>query len=343
MTIYTIRPDFTVEVDSVIYLGGEQVDLSDGDFEEHKHKLEGVESTPFPPNVGAIVSYPAPYLAAVVPQKILVDVPTQVTITGSFFTTDMEVIIDGVTVSNFEFISSNEIKATLITSIAGDKDLTLNNGRTTIISTAFSVVVPTIVDLRSGGDDLSNGKIRYRSNMTMTRDTGGVGFTGYNSFGSWVKLEGWKWNRSQPQTLNWIFSYSDRFAIGIGSTETLESATSQLQQSEITFYFSSITNINGIHGNNGNPGTNVYQSIGSSLSAFQGGTKKLVIEHNGEPGFDWYLYQLPSADINDWFDTSTLITNGTIPDKFTADAAEIMPFIIPRSSSTNRFLGFITY
>ena len=48
MTIYSIRIGFTITIGDIIYMGGETVDLTDEQFELHKHKLEGTVSNTFP-------------------------------------------------------------------------------------------------------------------------------------------------------------------------------------------------------------------------------------------------------------------------------------------------------
>ena len=44
MTVYTIGVGFTITICDIIYMGGEVVDLTDEQFELHKHKLEGTAS-----------------------------------------------------------------------------------------------------------------------------------------------------------------------------------------------------------------------------------------------------------------------------------------------------------
>lgn len=48
MATYTIRPGFSITLDGLIYIGGDEVELSDLEFQLNKHKLEGVESTVLP-------------------------------------------------------------------------------------------------------------------------------------------------------------------------------------------------------------------------------------------------------------------------------------------------------
>ena len=58
MTLYTIRPNFTVILGSNTYTGGQQVDLNEQQFEFNKHKLEGVESDVVPLVFNSDVSFP---------------------------------------------------------------------------------------------------------------------------------------------------------------------------------------------------------------------------------------------------------------------------------------------
>lgn len=58
MTLYTIRPDFTIWKNGIIYAGGDEIDLSSSEVEAHKHKLEGISSNVIPLNLpSAIGSY----------------------------------------------------------------------------------------------------------------------------------------------------------------------------------------------------------------------------------------------------------------------------------------------
>ena len=43
MTVYTVRPGFTIVLPSGTYTGGQSVDLNDTEFSANKHKLEGIE------------------------------------------------------------------------------------------------------------------------------------------------------------------------------------------------------------------------------------------------------------------------------------------------------------
>ena len=46
--IYTIRPNFTITKAGTVYTAGQQVDLTEAEFGQHKHKLEGVEASVLP-------------------------------------------------------------------------------------------------------------------------------------------------------------------------------------------------------------------------------------------------------------------------------------------------------
>ena len=228
----------------------------------------------------------------------------------------------------------------------GEFDLVLNNGNQTIVSNAIEIIdlSNAIVDLRLNGTAFTNAAIQMRSGMSFTRTANGLQFAGSNPWSSWARFLGdngeWQWERNnESKKLSWIFTNTSSFMLGIGSDETDEASTAQYFQGEILGYFSSATNFWGFYGNNGTPGGSASQANGTPLT--NGSVKKLVLEDNGETGSNFYVYELPSSDIADWMDTSNLKANGTVNNIMAADAANIMPFAIPRGSNQTLFLGFI--
>lgn len=348
--IHTIRPGFTITQGLVTYVGGEEVDLTAAEFELHKHKLEGVESSVIPidtdGNNKVECCFPQPFISKITPFKLVLASTQTINVEGSFFTPDTTVNIESARVNNVEFISSHLLKVSLtVGDRAGLFDLTINNGDETIASQAIELfdVGDAIVDLRIGGAVFGNNAIAMRAGMSFTRTATGVQFNGSNPWSSWARFVGdtgeWVWSRREKVKLSWIFTNSSSMMVGIGSFETNETSTSQWREGEIMGYCSSATNFYGFYGNDGTPGTLANQSTGGSFTS--GSTLKLVLENNGEPRSNFYLYQLPSANIEDWMDTSNLIVSGTIANSMNADAATIMPFCIPRSGSATTFLGFI--
>lgn len=55
MTLYTIRPNFTIWKNGVVYISGQQIDLSPAEVEIHKHKLEGIDSNVIPLNLPSAI------------------------------------------------------------------------------------------------------------------------------------------------------------------------------------------------------------------------------------------------------------------------------------------------
>jgi hypothetical protein len=46
--LYVIRQGFSVYINGLVYLGGQTVELSDVDFEQHKHKFENIPGSVLP-------------------------------------------------------------------------------------------------------------------------------------------------------------------------------------------------------------------------------------------------------------------------------------------------------
>ena len=267
-----------------------------------------------------------------------------ITIYGSFFTPNTSVNCDGVTVNSSRFIDSQSIEVNVTAkSVLGIFDLSIDNGKKTVVSDAIEIkdLADSLVDLRSGGTEFSDAAIAMRSGMSFIRTPDGLYFTGINPWSSWARFVGdnreWIWDRGDKKTISWIFINTAAIMLGIGSEETNSSSTTQYREAEIVGYFNA-SSFNGFYGNSGTPGSPITQA---QSFAFSAAIKKLVLSNNGEPGSRYSLYQLPSADFSDWFDTNNLIGTGIINNNMTADAEAIMPFVVPRDGGSSLFLGFI--
>lgn len=125
--------------------------------------------------------------------------------------------------------------------------------------------------------------------------------------------------------------------IGIGSDATNESSSSQWAEAEVQAYFSGTTSFWGLYGNNGTPGSFGNQANGVSIAA--GSTFKIKFEDDGDAGDRFTLYQLPSASSSDWDDESNVLSTFLIGGTLNPDETNIMPFIIPRSGGSQRFIA----
>lgn len=351
MTIYTIRPEFTIQLGALVYQGGEDVDLTDAEFELHKHKLEGVESTVIPDGQGnsngnnGECCFPAPFISAITPNTLILGSTATINIEGSFFTPDTTVLIEGLTVQSVEFVSSALLKISLEAgNTAGFFDLTLDNGSTTILDDGLEIFEfnALVVDLRLGGTAFSSSAIEMRSGMSFSRQSSSLEFFGFNPWSSWARFVGdnneWVWDRTEQKKITWIFRNTNSFMVGLGSFENNPTSSTQWRFGEIMGYYSSATNFYGFYGNNGTPGTVANQSNGQTLS--NQSVKKLVLENNGEPGSNFYLYEIESEDLADWLNEDNLVHSGVIANNMTSNAPQIMPFCIPREGGAS-FLGFI--
>ncbi|MDJ0570270.1 MAG: hypothetical protein QNJ53_14680 [Pleurocapsa sp. MO_192.B19] len=351
MAIYTIRPEFTIVLPSGTFLGGEQVDLSPEEFQLHKHKLEGIEDPPIPDQSeggggNSECCYPAPSTSKISPLKVALNSNLTLEVEGSFFAPDMTVEVEGCTVTGLEFISDNLIKVDLtVGSTLGLSDLTVNNGQETVVEDALEIFdfAAGTVDFRLGGSTFNNSAIRTRFGLAWSRTNDGLSVSkgSISTWGAWVKFVGendsWVWDRSEKRNLAFIIK-PDQGMIGIGSNELNENSNAQYTQAEILGYFTRSTSFGRFYGNTGTPGQGTTQSATATIPANT--LVKFVLEHNGEAGYNYYLYSLPqNATLSDWYDTSTLLATGQIASSFTADAAEIMPFFIA-SRTGFLILGF---
>ena len=286
-----------------------------------------------------------PYITKISDGNFSQSTSKDIAVEGSFFTPDIKVTSPGLEISKVEFVSSHEIiLSATARDTAGVYDISFDNGSvsTTLNAIEVTEVQKGIVDLRQGGTEFSESAIEMRSGMSFTRTVDGMFFEGSTPWSSWARFVGennaWVWNRSQKKTLSWIFTNTERTMTGIGSRENDPNSTSQWIEGEIMGYFVSGTYFYGFYGNSGTPGN--YVSYPSRTSSENGWIKKLVLRNNGEPGSNYGLYRLPSDKISDWSNTRNQISAGIITNNMTADAAEIMPFVIPNEQNT-LFLGFI--
>ena len=278
---------------------------------------------------------------------MLLNTSGKLNVTGSFFTPDTTVEVEGATVNAVEFVNSHRLTVNLT---VGDTErisnVILNNGKELIIENAISLFFSeaTFVDLRAGGTDFSSSAIETVDGLSFTRTAGGIQTSGVEAFSAWMRFVGdndaWVWSRSEKKTLSWIFSNTSSFMVGIGSRAIDPDSTQPFYQAEIMSYFSSTVDFSGFFGNRGNPGQGVNDSKEASFSN-ESGIKKVVFENNGEPGGAISFYDLPDANLASWLDTSNLRGSFTTINNFTADEERIMPFAIPRTGGGSLLLGFV--
>lgn len=306
---------------------------------------------------------PAPHISKITPSRVALNQTETLTVQGSFFTPDSEITIDNSVVSNFEFISSNQIIFQVTAgNEAGLQDLTISNGQATTQTDAIELMdlSSLIVDLREGGTEFNDQAIETRSNMSWNRTPQGLVASGSTGWYRWIRFPGdndaWVQPRTQsaPPSINLIFQ-PDRGMVGIGSRDANPTNDSQFNQQELVHFYNNSTVIYGWYGNNGTPGqTANYRDSGNIEDLY---VYRLQINNLGTPGSEYKLYQLPAAEnvnqltgnnlrdfyaensaIAEWL-SGDLVKEGTIAANMTADAAELMPVMIPNSTSF-RILGF---
>ena len=182
--------------------------------------------------------------------------------------------------------------------------------------------------------------IRYRSWMSMSRDSNGMYFNWSNPWSSWVKFESLSWTRGQNKTIEWIFTRpTSSMMIGIGSTATNETSTSQYTQGEVQIYFSSSTNMWGLYWNNWTVWSTWNQSNSSSLTCASNTFKERFTNDWTAGSSVLTLYCLPSANPSDWDDTTNILKTFTVWWTLNPNETNIMPFIIPINGWTQRFIA----
>jgi len=276
------------------------------------------------------------------------NVTVDIKIEGGYMTNASTVTIVGqmagnpnLTVNNIYEIDDDYLLCNITTNaIDGLYDVIVTNETgTTTFTGGIEVELSVWEDLRLGGTTLTVGTdVRMQSALTMQRDTSGISFTGANPWESWVKMEKYQFSRASNSTLQWIFTGpTTNMMIGIGSTATNEASTLQFSQAENEAYFNSATSFWGLYGNNGTIGTAGNQNQTTGIT--NGAVYKIKFTNSGSVGGEFTLYQLPSANQGDWDDESNIIVSMTIGGTLNPDEPTLMPFIIPRSASTQRFIA----
>lgn len=292
---------------------------------------------------GILANLIAPIVSSYTPKNLPINATTTITIKGYNFTVGTTVEVNGQTTELTEFVDPNNLKANITTgAVVGTYNMTISNevNTNTIESGITLIDTGGWIDLRLGGTTLNVGTdVRFRSGMSMGRDSSGMYFTGQNPWKSWVKFEYSQWTRGENRNISWVITRPQKsMMVGIGSTATNESSNKQYAQAEVVAYFSSGTYFWGLFGNEGEVGDS--GSISSGLPLNGSGVYKLVFMNDGAEGEAFLLYELPSTDQSDWDDESKLIKTIKIGDDIEPEQTELMPFIIPRNGDTQRFIAY---
>lgn len=269
---------------------------------------------------------------------------TDITIEGYNFSAGTTVTITSQTVNSVTFVNPTVLIVNVTTTAsAGSYDLTVTNeAGMAVVTNGIITIVVVWIDLRSGGETLSTGSdVRMKTGMSVQRDVNGMYFTGSSPWSSWVKFErnDFQWARGDNRSLDWIFTRpTSAMMIGIGSSQTSETSTSQYTQAETLVYFSNSTSMWGFYGNSGTPGSSASQSAGFSIA---GGTGvfKAQWTNDGSAGCTFTLYEIPSVLPTSWNDISTILYTTTIS-TVTPSQSPIFPFIIPLNGGSMRFVAF---
>ncbi len=257
--------------------------------------------------------------------------------------------INSTTINSPEKITINVTSDATI----ADYDLVINNG--TVPNTFWTwnwvgmiKVLTTWLwkDLRLWGETFTHwnwawNDIRYKAGMTLARDANWMHFSGVAPWSSWVKFESLWWTRGDTRTIEWIVTQPSSYMMfWIWSDATDENSTAQYNQAEVVTYFQNSTTMWWFYWNNWTIWINWNQSLSTALSGCSSQVFKTKVTN------DWTvwsgvftIYCLPSAWLADWDDETTIIATANLWGTLNPDEANLMPFIIPQSASTQRFIA----
>lgn len=212
-----------------------------------------------------------------------------------------------------------------------DLILDVDKGVRQINPSAVEIKLIPWLDLRAGGEEFTAEELTYATRLNLNRDADGMWFSGDTGWDTWAYFGKIEHSRSQPKTYEWIFSHTTgAMMIGIGGVNANPTTTTAYYESEIVGYFNSQTSFNRFYGDRSNGGT--------STTVTANAVKKFVLEHNGEGGYSYWIYELPSADPANWGDTSNLKETGVIPSVFNESDSPIAPYFSCHNS-THRLIA----
>lgn len=297
--------------------------------------IQDVTELPVPaPAVSAIETYPnTPKIvqaAFELNQNLIVEIE------GSYFTPDMTIASDGLTVHNFTFLNDNKIRvdATSINT-RGKFDLILNNGQETVIPEAIAVQSAPWVDLRKGSDEsfiIGSDLVLSKNVVSISNDADsgrpGMWFRDSKPWKSSAAFEKYKFTRGENKTIEIIFNnYDKKFMIGVGKNPRNINASSQFYQAELLLYFEKDHIFKGLYGNRNRKDYNTQLDADGWL--------KVKFTDDVVRGSKWYLYKLDSIEDTNWSDQSNLIISGEVDDRFKLQGEELFPIMLPDFSWNN--------
>ena len=249
----------------------------------------------------------------------------------------------------FEVLSPTQLKLVITTNnTKGVYDIVINNAgvKNTLWENngvgLFIVKEFTWMDFSTNGESITHGNaagndIRYKSGMTLKRDAAGMWFEGVSIWSCWMKVEKLAWNRGENKTYQMILTSSNTRMVGFAGDDTNEgSGSQQYWEAEVNVHFDNSNNIWGLYGKTL---SNSHWNQSASKSYSSGDVLKLKFENDGQEGSVLRIYKLPSADPSDWDDESNLFHSITIPATANHDSDRIMPFAIPNSGNSGRFIA----
>ena len=274
----------------------------------------------------------APIITSTNLTEIQTNVVETIVVTGDFFTPDLVVASNTLTISNFVFVSQTEIQFDVTTTTAEANTVSLTTPFGAVTLNILSVSAPPWIDLRSGSGSVFTEQ--HRAGTNFVRDADGAGTTGA-IFSSWLRFNSHQWDRNTPKRLSIIGKANDTHMIGIMSTQNQnETASGQYFEAEIYAYVAS-TYVYGFYGTNISGGGVSQYLAGGSF----GGKPyyKLQFNDNGEAGSTFRIFGL--ADLSNFDDESNLVATWTVPASFTANDTPIMPCIT--GGATSRIVAYL--
>lgn len=368
MTIYTIRQDFVIQIDGETYTGGQTVDLSEEQFQNYQHMLEGTgdtgETDDQTDSNGSnddgndtpiyISDFPALHISAINLRKLLKGDQAKILISGSYFTENTVVSSEAFTVNSTVFLSDNLIEINVsVTPNLGSFNLLLDNGKTTEVSNAFEVIDSLYWDFREGFDE----PYEISDTTSITATDYWLEVAEINAWDGGIRFKGesdrFIWSRNTAKSISWILF--NEGIVGIGSPSVDLSALVQLYYAEILGYFDNT--LNRINSNDGTPGDFAAQNIGVPKVSAE--IVKFTIENNGTPGASYKVYDLTpndegwqesgltrqqflskSVSTSGFFSEEKLIMEEILADNLLADEPLLLPYCVSGLLFNSKLLGF---
>lgn len=224
-----------------------------------------------------------------------------------------------------QIIDSNRFFVTVLSTAEGIFDLLFVRARNIHLRAerAIEIKIATWVDFRLGGTAIKDSDWRKKSNIVITRNAEGMTITGDTGWDVGVGYLPLTHSRSYKKTYEFVGKFTGSIMIGVLAADFDLNRTDMYYLPQIAFWLRNSNTLARFYGEQNN--FNINRVLDGSKY------HRLLLENNGEADANYYVYQLPSGNPEDWDDTSNLVISGQTPSIFNHASNTLCPGFIQSS------------